>query len=254
MFGERLGWRKRGGGAAATVVIHKSKASQQRLANEQLVKAVKLVTARTKKRLHQLAKREKKLAKNMLAIKHKLEAPPSARVSKQLAVEVAAVSKGASRKPSKKTTQAITDLRDVQRHARLFDERAKLLTNPDVSADRRIQLLQSMETSLRDQESAQTRLGRLLTDPKVWIGIGLLSLTAYGLYRAPEIFQGFGSAAERAGRAAERVGNSAAELATSIGCAAAFVAPLAGGIVGAVVAVPGLAYCAYHKYKGHNQT
>lgn len=218
MFGNRFG------GAVSRRISRASKAPAQRRAAAALVKKVRVAA---KRKVDDIIRREKDVSKDIQRVHVRITdaaLKPSQKVS-------TALTKRSSKRISKSNTddakRVIAQMKLLDAQTQIFHERAKLAADTQLTTDERVKLLNQMEHSLLEQESALTRLKRLLTSPKVLITIGLIGLAAYGLYRAPHILEAFapaaeklGEAAQKAGDAAEKTNRSAGSLVKSIACSA----------------------------------
>jgi hypothetical protein len=200
----------------------------QRVASAKLVLAVKSAERAGKRRVVRLAQREQKVAKQMKKLHSKIVQSP--KKLPQAAIRKASTTKITKSEQTKVqgVAKTVTHLNDA---SRIFYERAKLLDDPSISPNVKIQLLSDMEKALQNQESLLRRLGKALTDPSTIIRLSLIILGGY----SPVIIRELGNSAEKSLGAGTKTLNAASSLASIIACAQAtyFLGPK--GAVGCAI-------------------
>jgi hypothetical protein len=229
---KRLKRRRKVAPSPSQRVSRASKVEQQRVAQAQIVRAV----ASTETRLNRLAARAAGVSREMIHIHSKLSPLPDSTISRKALMSKQRSKGDGLSKAEGSAIKAITkDVRQASHFGQIFEERRKLLGDPQVPAKDRIQLLNQMETSILEQESLLNRLGRKVA--KHALTIALIGLAAYGLYQAPHLLNSFtpaakefGDAAQKAGIAAQATSDSVKGLAKVIVCGAlvAWTGPLVG--------------------------
>jgi len=136
----------------------------------------------------------------------------------------------------KKVKQLNLQLLRMQQYAVVFNTRANIAKDATLDTNKRLKLLEDMQKSLVEQESAMFRLKRMLTSPTFWIALSVITLAGFGLYQAPEIAAQLTQLIGSTGKAAESIGVSATSIIDSTswfvgasGCAAASLALFATG-------------------------
>jgi hypothetical protein len=139
------------------------------------------VAKQTRQTVSDLSSGEKRVATDLKTVETILKAKPTA------AMEAYAKQRKQQRKPPTKDEQKQIAklnkaLRDAEKYSKIFHQRAMIASDTTVNVDKRIQLLKEMENTLLQQESAGTRLKRMLTSPKFWLAFSVVVLTGYALY------------------------------------------------------------------------
>lgn len=191
---------------------------------KQAVPKVKKAIRARGKQLDTIIIAEKQIANEIKDVNKVLLEKPTKEM-KSVAKQRTQHRKRPTKKEIAKVKKMTHELNEVNKVALVFRERAKLLADKNVSADKKVNLLREMEKSVLDQESALKRIKRMLTSPTFWIAIAAIGLIGYGISQADPILHAYKEAAVGTGTAAKNIGEgvsvaagAATQLVTATAC------------------------------------